>query len=561
MPDRPPETRVEPPALTPSAGLAKLGPRALLAAGLVQALAKAARSFTLYEPSNALIRQFLAEYRARAEKATADGALVVDVSPFELVSEGEVIYRDEDRERSLAFRLFRDGVRRLTLAQGTSFDELLRLLQILAIRLTGVRQAEDDVVTLLRKAEFTTIEVVAVEGYTADETEPELRIGRDARAAPPLDPRFDTPFPKLPAPGPIAQRPVPAELLAALRREEEPEAVVRSALRVAEDLLGLGARGALPAADVARFCVELRDFLVADGRLGPLAALADLARRQPDPTGRLQEELMRALADPRLLDAVLAAIPEGSSGLPPEAARLLPFVPAAAVLDRLASEESEARRSALVSLAAARLPTDADAVIARLPALPAAVTRALTKAIGTRAPARMADAALALLGHGDEALQADALRAVAALPGKVPPATIARLLAARSERIRVAAAAALERHGDAASARALADALEGRRDLSREEAAAFGRALGRLKPAVALKLFESWLAVKRGLLSALRSHEREDVLRWAAIAGLGVIEGPEPEQRIEAAAGGADEDLRRHCQATLARRRSESRRG
>jgi hypothetical protein len=561
MADRQPERHVELPALTPSAGLARLSPRALLAAGLVQALAKAARSFTLYEPTNALIRQFLGEYRARAELATAEAALTLDVSPFELATEGEVVYREEDRERSLAFRLFRDGVRRVTIAQRPSFDELLRLLEILAIRLTGIRQAEDDVVTLLRKAEFSTIEVVAVEGYTADEAESALRLGPGARAGPALDPRFDTPFPKLPAPGPITRREVPEPLLAALRREEEPDAVVRSALRVAEELLALGASGALPAADAARYCAELRDFLAADGRLGPLGALADLVRRQPDPSGRLHQELMSGLADPRLLDAVLAAIPEGATVLPPDAARLLPFVPAAAVLDRLASEESEGRRGTLLALAAARLPTDADAVIARLAALPAAVARTLAKALGGRAPARMADAAAALLAHPDESIQADALRAVGALAGKVPPARITALLASRSERIRLAAAGALERSGDAASARALAEALEARRDLSREEAAAFARALARLKPAVALRLFEGWLPVKRGLFRALRSSEREDVLRFAAVAGLGAVDGPEAEARIEAVAQGADEELLRHCQATLARRRAEGRHG
>ena len=558
MPGQKPDPRLDPPALTPSSGLAKLGPRALLAASLVHALSKAARAFTLYEPSNALIRQFLAEYRARADAATAGGPLAVDVSPYELRSEGEVVYREEDRERSLAFRLYRDGIRRVTFSPEPPFEELLRFLEILAIRFTGIRQAEDDVVTLLRKAALGAIEVVAVEEYTADEAEPQGRPGHDTRPPLELDPRFDTPAPRLPAPRPIAQREVPEAAVARLRREEDPATVVGSALALAEELLALGTSGALPAEEVTRFCAELRDYLVADGQIAPLAALADLVRVRAGE--RIRDELMRALADARLLEVVLAAIPPGSGELPAHAARLLPFVPASAVIDRLSAEDGESRRPALVALVAARLPADVGAVLKRLASVPAPVARALAKAVGAKAPAHVAEAAVALLDHRDEALQAEALRAVGALGARVPPARISALLGASSEHVRTAAAAALERHGDAAAARALAEALEGR-DMSRGEAAAFGRALGKLKPAVAAKLFEGWLREKRGLFRALRSNDREESRRWAAVAGLGAIGGPEAEQLIEAAAAGGDEELRHHCQATLARRRAESRRG
>src|SRR3990172_1941040 len=189
------------------------------AAALVGALAKAARAFTLYDPSNALVRQFIGEYRARAEGATAAGPVRLDVRPFELAPGTEVVYREEDRERSLAFRLFRDGVRQVTFAQGAAFEELLQLLQILVVRYSGVRQAEDDVVTLLRKAQFRTIDVRAVEGYAPDEQEPEEGIRQRGGEAPA---GFDTPFPKLPPPGPIAYRQGPEEGLAALRAEEAP---------------------------------------------------------------------------------------------------------------------------------------------------------------------------------------------------------------------------------------------------------------------------------------------------------------------------------------------------
>jgi hypothetical protein len=555
MPDRtptpPPAADALAPSFTPASELA-LPVRARLAAALVAALTRAARAFTLYDPANALIRQFLSDFQARAHAATAEADVAIDVSPHELTADGSVVYREDDREKSLAFRLYRDGVRRITFVQGAPFDDLLRLLQILAVRFTGIRESEDDIVTLLRKAELSGVQIVAVEGFTAeDETEDERRPFDTFRA---IAPTFDTPFPRLAAPRPIAPAAVPEEALAPLRAEVAPEGVVPGALRLAAELLAHGARGRLGPAEIAQYCIELRDFLVADRQLGALVTLAELVQRQA--AGPLRDEVLRGLADPRLLDAVLAEIPPGGRELPPEAIRLLPFVPAGSILDLLAGDPGE-RREPLLALVAARLPADADEVLARLASVPAPVARSLAKAIGARAPARTADAAVALIAHGDESVQLDALRAVAALPGTLPAAPLLAKLASSSEAVRIAAARALERHGGAASARAVSDALATRKGLSRDEAAALGRTLGALNPAAALRQFDAWLPERRGVLSrAFRSTEHEDLLRWAAVAGLGVIPGPEAEQRLEEAASTKDEELRLHCRATLARRRA-----
>jgi hypothetical protein len=251
---------------------------------------------------------------------------------------------------------------------------------------------------------------------------------------------------------------------------------------------------------------------------------------------------------------VLSAVAPGAGELPAEALRLLPFVPVGAMLDLVASGEAADRREPLLALVAARLPADADAVVSRLAAAPAPVARALAKAIGRGAPARMLDAAVALLGQADEGLQLDALRALAALQGDVPAAALLAKLAAPSEAVRLAAARALERHGGAASARPIAEALTRRRSYSREEAAALGHALAVLNPGAALRQFEGWLEERRGVLGALKSHEHEDLLRWAAVAGLAAIPGPEALRRLEAVAATKDEDLRLHCRAALARR-------
>lgn len=551
-PGTPPPRAVEPetaPAVHASS------PRGQAAAALVTALGKAARAFTLYDPGNSLVRQFIGEYRDRAEAAVADGEVILDVRPFELLLGPEIVYREHDRERSLAFKLFRDGVRRLAFAEDVTADELLRFLQILAIRFVGVRQAEDDVVTLLRKADFQAITFAAVEGYTTDDEATTVGLGRRGGEPPP---GFDTPFPRLPSPGPVAYAPIPDEALAALRAEESPEAIGTSGLHLAAELVAWASRGAIPPADAVQFCGELRDFLVADQELDALAALADLARRQP--AGPLRDELLRGLADARLLDVVLGSLPSSGGALPAEAARLVPFVPGGAVLERLGVEEAAGRRDALLAIVAARLPADAEPVAAGLAKLPPEVARALLGLLSQKAPEHADGGAFALLDHPDPALQLEGLRVLSASERRLPAAPLVKLLSSRDEAVRVAAAQALEHHGDAQAARALADALTGRKSYSRAEAEALGRALGSLHAGAALRLFEGWLEHKKRLLGSIRVSEHEQLLRWAAVTGLGAIPGAEAEERLEAVAKWADEELRRHVHGTVARRRAEGRR-
>ena len=305
-PPRPPPEGPEP---LPAPAAVELGPRATLAAAMVQALVRTARALALYHPSNDLVRQFLAEFRARSEAATRDGAVTVDVAPHELRCEGEVVYREEDREKSLAFRMYRDGIRRLVLRQGAPFDELLRLLEILTVRFTGIRDAEDDVVTALRRAELGSVEIVAAEGFTDDEEDPDAELGRAAARIRTLAPTFDLPLPRLAAPGPIAHRAVADEELRPLWAATEPDAIEAGALLLAAELVARGAQGAVTVEEVAQYCAELRDVLVADRHVGALGTLAEHVLRQPE--GPLRDRVLQSFADARMLEALLAVVPSG----------------------------------------------------------------------------------------------------------------------------------------------------------------------------------------------------------------------------------------------------------
>ena len=156
--------------------------RGLGANDALRAMARAARSFLLYDPSNEAIKTFLGDYRDCCARALTFGTLDLEIRPIEMMLDGECVYLEKDRERSLAFRLYRDGVRRLTIEPEVDWSELLRLLEIMSIRYTGVRQQEDDVVTLLWKAGFKGIDIAAVEGFVPEEDEDDAEIA-EARAA------------------------------------------------------------------------------------------------------------------------------------------------------------------------------------------------------------------------------------------------------------------------------------------------------------------------------------------------------------------------------------------
>ncbi|MBM4392879.1 MAG: hypothetical protein FJ090_17275, partial [Deltaproteobacteria bacterium] len=184
---------------------ARLGasPRGTAANGVLLALSRAARSFLLYEPTNEAIRVFLENFRRANDNFLADyGELDLTVRPFELLHAGEVVYLERDRERSLAFRLYRDGVRRIVLRPGLTWHELLKLLEVVSIRYVGVRQTEDDMVVLLWKAGFQNLSFDAVEGFIADsEDDDEADVaapveGRAIAMAAPPD--FDLPMPTRP---------------------------------------------------------------------------------------------------------------------------------------------------------------------------------------------------------------------------------------------------------------------------------------------------------------------------------------------------------------------------
>lgn len=62
------------------------------------ALSRASRSFLLYDPLNEAIRSFIKDLRFKMYEAFVEtGPLALEVRPFEMVLDGEVVYLERDR--------------------------------------------------------------------------------------------------------------------------------------------------------------------------------------------------------------------------------------------------------------------------------------------------------------------------------------------------------------------------------------------------------------------------------------------------------------------------------
>jgi len=133
-------------------------------------LAKTSRSFGFYARNNKAISRFLDElFESLTSFLGSSGTLWLGVAADRFIFDGEVVYYDADREAGLPFRLYRDGVRMLSLDTGLTREEMEDFLELLARRPSTGRDAEEeDLVTMLWRRSFDNIRYQAVEGFTHD---------------------------------------------------------------------------------------------------------------------------------------------------------------------------------------------------------------------------------------------------------------------------------------------------------------------------------------------------------------------------------------------------------
>ncbi len=125
---------------------------------LIQVMSKALRAFQMYLPNNPIYQRAIQNLRTAFNPIwAAIDELVLNVTETELIWEDQVIYRQINKSESIAWTLFKDGMRALTIEKGAEAEELPRLLATINQARFLTADAGDDLLTLLWALEFEHI--------------------------------------------------------------------------------------------------------------------------------------------------------------------------------------------------------------------------------------------------------------------------------------------------------------------------------------------------------------------------------------------------------------------
>ena len=118
--------------------------------GLFVVLAKALRAFQLYDDNNPVRKRFVTSLREAFEQLWQEvEGLNLSVEEHRIVLVGEQVYENSSRSDSLAFLLYKDGIRDITFLPGVEGQELDQILSVLQ-RAKLLKSAEgDDLLTML----------------------------------------------------------------------------------------------------------------------------------------------------------------------------------------------------------------------------------------------------------------------------------------------------------------------------------------------------------------------------------------------------------------------------
>jgi hypothetical protein len=151
-------------------------------------ISKGMRATQLYLPNNPVYQRSVENVRGAFRQiwqATDD--LLFDVTEADLSWEDTVVYHQEQKNESIAWTLFKDGVRSLSFKPGVEDQEIVRFLRVLHLAKNLQSDAADDLLTLLWQEDFQLIAYTFRE--LATENAVPIEAGETIPAATPSDVR------------------------------------------------------------------------------------------------------------------------------------------------------------------------------------------------------------------------------------------------------------------------------------------------------------------------------------------------------------------------------------
>ena len=137
----------------------------LLARDFMSAFVKAIKAVRFYPADNPTMRgfreQLIKKIRFFLNKYQF---FVTQIGEYDLSYKGKILYENRDVKSSLAFLLYKDGLRELRFMKGVEDWEIEGLLDIIK-RSDNLNQLEDDLVTLIWEKDFIHISYLATDDF------------------------------------------------------------------------------------------------------------------------------------------------------------------------------------------------------------------------------------------------------------------------------------------------------------------------------------------------------------------------------------------------------------
>ena len=152
-------------------------------AELIASLVKALRAFQMYLPNNPIHQRASQNVQAAFGPIwAATDEITLTVAETDFIWEDQVVYHQLTKAESIAWTLYKDGLRVLTLKKGVEQEEIGQFLELINQARFLATDAPDDLLTLLWEREFLGISYVFAEPFSeatptaADErTTPDVR--------------------------------------------------------------------------------------------------------------------------------------------------------------------------------------------------------------------------------------------------------------------------------------------------------------------------------------------------------------------------------------------------
>lgn len=137
----------------------------MLARDLVSALIKTIKAFRFYPPDNPALKGFRDQlFKKFQHFLNKYNIFSIKIGEYELSYKGKILYENRNVKSSLAFLLYKDGLRELRFTKDLEEWEVQGLIDAIT-QIDNINQLEDDIVTILWEKDFIHIGYIATDEF------------------------------------------------------------------------------------------------------------------------------------------------------------------------------------------------------------------------------------------------------------------------------------------------------------------------------------------------------------------------------------------------------------